>query len=96
MSSDEEAQAAIAALNETEQDGRALKVSEANPPKSRGPRGGSGGGRRLAVAVAAADVPAVAAADMAAVAVDVPAVAVAAAAAAAAGKDDVPTKPQSF
>lgn len=44
MSSEEEAKAAIEALNGTEQDGRALKVSEANPPKNRG---GGGGGRRF-------------------------------------------------
>lgn len=44
MATEQEAQAAIEALNETEHDGRAIKVSEANPPKSRGPRGGGGGG----------------------------------------------------
>ena len=43
MSSEEEAKAAIEALNGTEKDGRALKVSEANPPKQRG----GGGGRRF-------------------------------------------------
>ena len=46
MSSEEEAKAAIEALNETEHDGRAIKVAEANPPKSRRPRGGGGGGGR--------------------------------------------------
>jgi RNA recognition motif-containing protein len=46
MSTEEEAKAAIEALDGTEQDGRAIKVSEANPPKARGPRGGSGGGGR--------------------------------------------------
>lgn len=46
MATEEEAKAAIEALNETEHDDRAIKVSEANPPKSRGPRGGSGGGGR--------------------------------------------------
>ena len=50
MSSDEEAQAAIKGLNGSEQNDRAIKVSEANPPKQRsgggGRRfGGSGGGR---------------------------------------------------
>lgn len=46
MSSDEEAQAAIAALNAKDHDGRALTVSEAKP-RPEGGRGGSfGGGRR--------------------------------------------------
>jgi RNA recognition motif-containing protein len=44
MGSDEEAQAAIAALNGQEQDGRALTVNEAKPREDRGPRGGGGGG----------------------------------------------------
>ncbi len=43
MGSDEEAQAAIAALNGQEHDGRALTVNEAKPREDR-PRGGSGGG----------------------------------------------------
>jgi RNA recognition motif-containing protein len=43
MSSDAEAQAAIAALNGKEQDGRALTVNEARPREERG--GGGGGGR---------------------------------------------------
>jgi cold-inducible RNA-binding protein len=43
MGSDEEAQAAIAALNGQEQDGRALTVNEAKPREDR-PRGGGGGG----------------------------------------------------
>ena len=43
MGSDEEAQAAIAALNGQEQDGRTLTVNEAKPREDRG--GGSGGGR---------------------------------------------------
>jgi len=43
MSSDEEAQAAIAALNGTENGGRALTVNEAKPREDR-PRGGGGGG----------------------------------------------------
>src|SRR5690348_3223322 len=42
MGSDEEAQAAIAALNGQEQDGRTLTVNEAKP---REDRGGGGGGR---------------------------------------------------
>src|SRR5437763_7621978 len=51
MGSDEEAQAAIAALNGQEHDGRALTVNEAKPKEDR-PRGGGygggggGGGRR--------------------------------------------------
>jgi cold-inducible RNA-binding protein len=45
MSSDEEAQAAIAALNGQERDGRALTVNEARPkPEGGGGRGGFGGG----------------------------------------------------
>ena len=54
MSSSEEANAAIAALNGKEVDGRALKVNEAKPQSNdrggygggggRGGRGGSGGG----------------------------------------------------
>src|SRR5580698_1125453 len=43
MSSDEEAQAAIAALNGQEHQGRALTVNEAKPREDR-PRGGGGGG----------------------------------------------------
>ncbi|MFH1418870.1 MAG: RNA-binding protein [Planctomycetota bacterium] len=43
MDSDEEAQAAIAALNGQEQGGRALTVNEAKP---RQPRSGGGGGGR--------------------------------------------------
>jgi RNA recognition motif-containing protein len=46
MSSDEEAQAAIAALNGQEHNGRALTVNEARPREERGDRGGSGGGGR--------------------------------------------------
>ena len=42
MSSDAEAQAAIAALNGQDQGGRALTVNEAKP---RQPRSGGGGGR---------------------------------------------------
>ena len=43
MGSDEEAQAAISALNGTDQNGRASTVNEAKPKESRG--GGGGGGR---------------------------------------------------
>jgi RNA recognition motif-containing protein len=43
MSSDAEAQAAIAALNGKESDGRSLKVNEAKPREERST---SGGGRR--------------------------------------------------
>ena len=43
MGSDGEAQAAIAALNGQEVDGRALTVNEAKPREDR-PRGGGGGG----------------------------------------------------
>src|SRR5437868_10768003 len=49
MSSDQEAQAAIAALNGKEVDGRSLTVNEAKPRTEGGGygggRGGSGGGR---------------------------------------------------
>jgi len=45
MGSDEEAQAAIAALNGQEHDGRPLTVNEAKPREDR-PRGGGGGGGR--------------------------------------------------
>ncbi|MBN2375069.1 MAG: RNA-binding protein [Sedimentisphaerales bacterium] len=43
MSSDEEAMAAMEALNEKDVDGRALKVNEAQPKQDR-PRGGGRGG----------------------------------------------------
>jgi len=43
MGSDQEAQAAISALNGQDQGGRALTVNEAKPRESRG--GGGGGGR---------------------------------------------------
>jgi RNA recognition motif-containing protein len=43
MSSDQEAEAAIAALNGQQHDGRALTVNEARPREDRG--GGGGGGR---------------------------------------------------
>jgi len=48
MSSDQEAQAAIAALNGQQHDGRTLTVNEAKPREDRGGgggRGGFGGGR---------------------------------------------------
>ena len=44
MGSDQEAQAAITALNGQQHDGRALTVNEAKPREDRGPRGGGGGG----------------------------------------------------
>ena len=44
MSSDQEAQAAIAALNGQQVDGRALTVNEARPKTEGGGRGGYGGG----------------------------------------------------
>jgi RNA recognition motif-containing protein len=44
MSSDEEAQAAIAALSGQQHDGRALTVNEAKPRENRGGSGGGGGG----------------------------------------------------
>ena len=44
MGTDQEAQAAIAALNGQESDGRTLTVNEARP-KTEGGRGGGGGGR---------------------------------------------------
>src|SRR3954465_14863723 len=43
MSNDQEAQAAIAALDGQQNGGRALKVNEAKPKEDR-PRGGGGGG----------------------------------------------------
>jgi RNA recognition motif-containing protein len=43
MGSDQEAQAAIAALNGKDHDGRQLTVNEAKPREER-PRGGGGGG----------------------------------------------------
>ena len=46
MASKEEADAAIAALNGKEVDGRALKVNEAKPREDRGGFGGGGGGGR--------------------------------------------------
>jgi cold-inducible RNA-binding protein len=46
MGNDQEAQAAIAALNGQERDGRALVVNEARPKtEGGGGRGGHGGGR---------------------------------------------------
>ena len=46
MSNDAEAQAAIAALNGKEVDGRTLKVNEARPREDRGGGGGGRGGGR--------------------------------------------------
>lgn len=46
MGSDQEAQAAIAALNGKEVDGRALTVNEARPQEPRSAGGGFGGPRR--------------------------------------------------
>ena len=45
MSSDEEAQSAIASLNGREIDGRALTINEAKPQEERGGGGGGRGGR---------------------------------------------------
>jgi RNA recognition motif-containing protein len=46
MSSDDEAQAAIAAMNGQEHGGRALTVNEARPKENRAGGGGGGGGGR--------------------------------------------------
>jgi RNA recognition motif-containing protein len=46
MKTDQEAQAAIAALNGKEVDGRSLTVNEARPKTEGGGRGGPGGGGR--------------------------------------------------
>ena len=46
MSSADEAQKAIEALNGKEMDGRALTVNVAKPREERAPGGGGGGGRR--------------------------------------------------
>jgi len=46
MNSDAEAQAAIAGLNESLQNGRNLTVNEAKPRESRSGGGGGGGGAR--------------------------------------------------
>src|ERR1700723_2539434 len=45
MSSDAEAQAAVAALNGQQHEGRALTVNEARPREERSGGGGGGGGR---------------------------------------------------
>jgi cold-inducible RNA-binding protein len=45
MSSDDEAQAAIGALNGKQSNGRTLTVNEARPREDRGGGGGRGGGR---------------------------------------------------
>ena len=44
MSSDQEAQAAMTAMNGKQVDGRTLTVNEAKPKESRGGGGGGGGG----------------------------------------------------
>ncbi len=44
MSSDDEAMSAIEGLDNTDSNGRTLKVNEARPREDRGPRGGGGGG----------------------------------------------------
>ena len=44
METVEEAEKAIEALNETEHEGRTIKVNEAKPREDRGSRGGGGGG----------------------------------------------------
>jgi RNA recognition motif-containing protein len=46
MGSDQEAQAAIAAMNGKDMDGRALTVNEARPREDRGGGGGGRGGGR--------------------------------------------------
>src|SRR4029079_3809803 len=46
MASDQEAQAAIAALSGKQVGGRSLTVNEAKPREDRGGRGGGGGGGR--------------------------------------------------
>lgn len=46
MSSDDDAQAAIDALNGQDHGGRPLTVNEAKPRENRGGGGGGGGGRR--------------------------------------------------
>lgn len=44
MPNDEEAQSAISAVNDSEHEGRQIKVEEARPPRERGERGGSNRG----------------------------------------------------
>jgi len=46
MPSDEQANAAIQALDGTDLQGRSLKVNQARPRTDRRPSGGGGGGRR--------------------------------------------------
>lgn len=46
MTNDEEAREAISSLDNTEFEGRTLKVNEAKPREDRGGRGGGGGGFR--------------------------------------------------
>jgi cold-inducible RNA-binding protein len=45
MPNKDEAEAAIAALNGTDLQGRNITVNEARPRENRSPRGGGGGGR---------------------------------------------------
>ena len=45
MSSEAEAQTAIQDLNDTDMDGRSIRVNEAKPRAPRDNRGGGGGGR---------------------------------------------------
>ena len=47
MATDEAAKEAISKLNGKEIDGRAITVSEANPPRTDGGGGAGGGGRRF-------------------------------------------------
>ena len=46
MPNDEEAKAAISAVNGTEHEGREIKVEEARPPRERGGFSRGGGGNR--------------------------------------------------
>ena len=55
MGKDQEAQAAIKALNGKDVDGRALTVNEAKPREDRGGRSGGGGGGSREEATGAAD-----------------------------------------
>jgi RNA recognition motif-containing protein len=45
MNNDEEAKAAMAALDGQDVDGRSIKVNEARPQEDRRPSGGGGGSR---------------------------------------------------
>ena len=46
MTNSEDAEKAKEALNDTDYEGRALKIDEARPPRKREERGGGGGYRR--------------------------------------------------